>query len=73
MSQKLGCPTQEQDVHTRCRYHGGTAPTMNSRWLEIWPAAPLTATRMVFFHVAVSRGSSCIAAKPCQCPDPDPA
>ncbi len=32
---------------------------MNSRWFEIWPAAPLTATLIVCFHVAVSRGSSC--------------
>lgn len=32
---------------------------MKSRWLLIWPAAPDTAMRMVFFHVAIKRGSSC--------------
>ncbi len=34
--------------------------TIKSKWLEIWPAAPDTAIWMVFFHVLVRLGSSCI-------------
>jgi hypothetical protein len=32
---------------------------MNSRWLAIWPDAPVTATRTVFCHALVRLGSSC--------------
>lgn len=35
------------------------ALTMNRRWLEMLPAAPVTATLMVFFQVRVRLGSSC--------------
>jgi hypothetical protein len=31
---------------------------MNSRWLLIWPDAPVTATWTVFFQLRVSAGSS---------------
>jgi hypothetical protein len=33
--------------------------TMNKRWFEIWPAAPDTATLMVFFHPLVRLLGSC--------------
>jgi hypothetical protein len=33
--------------------------TMNSRWLAIWPEAPVTATRTVFCQFLVREGSSC--------------
>lgn len=35
------------------------ARTMNSRWLAIWPEAPVTATRTVFCQFWVREASSC--------------
>ena len=38
----------------------GRLLTMNRRWLEIWPAAPETATLMVFFQLLVRLSGSCL-------------
>lgn len=37
---------------------------MNSKWLAIWPEAPVTATRTVFCQLSVRDGSSCADQQP---------
>lgn len=58
--------TAESSEHGRKRCEGCEMArageerrTMNSKWLAIWPEAPVTAIFNVFFQLLVSEGSSC--------------